>query len=57
VLRTFSKAYGLAACGSAMATCAGPGPQLRAMQPPFGISITSLVAVASYDAESRQRIG
>ncbi|OBB95182.1 histidinol-phosphate transaminase [Mycobacterium sp. 852002-40037_SCH5390672] len=60
VLRTFSKAYGLAGLriGYGFAS-----PELAAilwkMQLPFGIGITSLVAVAvSYDAEDqlRQRI-
>jgi histidinol-phosphate aminotransferase len=60
VLRTFSKAYGLA--GLRIGYGFG-GPELArtlwTMQLPFGISITSAVAVAaSYDAESQlqQRI-
>ncbi len=60
VVRTFSKAYGLAGLrigyGLASARLAG---ELWAHQLPFGIAITSLLAVAaSYDAESQllQRI-
>ena len=60
VLRTFSKAYGLAGLRIGYGFCA---PELArtlwTMQLPFGIGITSLVAVAaSYDAESQlqQRI-
>jgi histidinol-phosphate aminotransferase len=60
VLRTFSKAYGLAGLRIGYGFCAPDlARQLWAMQQPFGIGITSLVAVAaSYDAESqlRQRI-
>jgi histidinol-phosphate aminotransferase len=60
VLRTFSKAYGLAGLRIGYGFCAPDlARRLWAMQPPFGIGITSLVAVAaSYDAESqlRQRI-
>ena len=60
VLRTFSKAYGLA--GLRIGYGFGSpemAKKLWTMQLPFGIGITSLVAVAaSYDAESqlRQRI-
>ncbi|GAC1411814.1 MAG: histidinol-phosphate transaminase [Mycobacterium sp.] len=60
VLRTFSKAYGLAGLRIGYGFCAPPlARRLWAMQPPFGIGITGLVAVAaSYDAENqlRQRI-
>lgn len=60
VVRTFSKAYGLAGLRIGYGFCAPDlARRLWAMQPPFGIGITSLVAVAaSYDAESqlRQRI-
>lgn len=60
VLRTFSKAYGLAGMRIGYGFCAPElGRQLWTMQLPFGLGITSLVAVAaSYDAESqlRQRI-
>jgi histidinol-phosphate aminotransferase len=60
VVRTFSKAYGLAGLRIGYGFCASAlARRLWTMQPPFGISITSLVAVAaSYDAESqlRQRI-
>jgi histidinol-phosphate aminotransferase len=60
VLRTFSKAYGLAGLRIGYGFCApGRARQLWSMQPPFGIGLTSMVAVAaSYDAESqlRQRI-
>jgi histidinol-phosphate aminotransferase len=60
VLRTFSKAYGLAGLRIGYGFCAtGLARRLWSMQPPFGIGITSMVAVAaSYDAESqlRQRI-
>jgi histidinol-phosphate aminotransferase len=60
VLRTFSKAYGLAGLRIGYGFCAPElARRLWTMQPPFGIGITSLVAVAaSYDAESqlRQRI-
>jgi histidinol-phosphate aminotransferase len=60
VLRTFSKAYGLAGLRIGYGFCAaGLARKLWAMQPPFGMGITSLVAVAaSYDAENqlRQRI-
>jgi histidinol-phosphate aminotransferase len=60
VLRTFSKAYGLA--GLRIGYGFGSpemAKKLWTMQLPFGIGITSLVAVAaSYDAENqlRQRI-
>jgi histidinol-phosphate aminotransferase len=60
VVRTFSKAYGLAGLRVGYGFCAaGLARKLWTMQPPFGIGITGLVAVAaSYDAESqlRQRI-
>jgi histidinol-phosphate aminotransferase len=60
VLRTFSKAYGLAGIRIGYGFCASDlARRLWTMQPPFGIAITSPVAVAaSYDAEDqlRQRI-
>jgi histidinol-phosphate aminotransferase len=60
VVRTFSKAYGLAGLRIGYGFCAPDlARRLWAMQQPFGIGITSLVAVAAcYDAESqlRQRI-
>ena len=60
VVRTFSKAYGLAGLRIGYGFCAPElARRLWTMQPPFGIGITSLVAVAaSYDAENqlRQRI-
>lgn len=60
VLRTFSKAYGLAGLRIGYGFCAADlARRLWAMQLPFGIGLTGLVAVAaSYDAESelRQRI-
>jgi histidinol-phosphate aminotransferase len=60
VLRTFSKAYGLAGLRIGYGFCAPElAKTLWTMQLPFGISITSAVAVAaSYDAESQlqQRI-
>ena len=60
VIRTFSKAYGLAGLRVGYGFCAADlARKLWAMQPPFGIGITGLVAVAaSYDAENqlRQRI-
>ena len=60
VLRTFSKAYGLAGLRIGYGFCAPElARRLWTMQPPFGMSITSLVAVAaSYDSEVqlRQRI-
>jgi histidinol-phosphate aminotransferase len=60
VVRTFSKAYGLAGLRIGYGFCAPElARSLWTMQLPFGIGITSLVAVAaSYDAESqlRQRI-
>lgn len=60
VLRTFSKAYGLAGLRIGYG-CSSPeiADQLWSMQLPFGISTTSVVAVAaSYEAETqlRQRI-
>jgi histidinol-phosphate aminotransferase len=60
VLRTFSKAYGLAALRIGYGFCAPDlARQLWTMQLPFGIGSTALVGVAaSYDAEAelRQRI-
>jgi histidinol-phosphate aminotransferase len=55
VVRTFSKAYGLAGLriGYGLAS-AGLAKTLWAQQLPFGIAITSLLAVAaSYDAEDQ----
>jgi histidinol-phosphate aminotransferase len=53
VLRTFSKAYGLAGLRIGYGFCASElARQLWTMQLPFGVGITSMVAVAaSYDAE------
>jgi histidinol-phosphate aminotransferase len=60
VLRTFSKAYGLAGLRIGYGFCTPSlGRKLWQTQLPFGTSITSLVAVAAcYDAESelQQRI-
>lgn len=60
VLRTFSKAYGLAGLRIGYGFCASElARKLWTMQLPFGTGITSLVAVAaSYDAERQlqQRI-
>ena len=60
VVRTFSKAYGLAGLRIGYGFCAPDlARRLWTMQLPFGIGITGLVAVAaSYDAESQlqQRI-
>ncbi len=60
VLRTFSKAYGLAGLRIGYGFCASElARKLWTMQLPFGTGITSLVAVAaSYDAENQlqQRI-
>lgn len=60
VVRTFSKAYGLAGLRIGYGFCAPDlARRLWSMQLPFGIGISALVAVAaSYDAESqlRQRI-
>ena len=60
VLRTFSKAYGLAGLRIGYGFCAPDlARRLWTMQLPFGIGITGLVAVAaSYDAEAQlqQRI-
>jgi histidinol-phosphate aminotransferase len=60
VVRTFSKAYGLAGLRIGYGFCgAGLARNLWTMQLPFGIGITAMVAVAaSYDAESElhQRI-
>ncbi|QZH57806.1 aminotransferase class I/II-fold pyridoxal phosphate-dependent enzyme [Mycolicibacterium farcinogenes] len=60
VVRTFSKAYGLAGLRIGYGFCAPDlGGQLWQMQLPFGIGLSAQVAVAaSYEAESqlRQRI-
>ena len=60
VLRTFSKAYGLAGLRVGYGFCAPDlARRLWTMQLPFGVGITGMVAVAaSYDAESelQQRI-
>jgi len=60
VVRTFSKAYGLAGLRVGYGFCAPDlGRALWAMQLPFGVSLPALVAVtASYDAEGQlqQRI-
>jgi histidinol-phosphate aminotransferase len=60
VLRTFSKAYGLAGLWIGYGFCAPDlARRLWTMQLPFGIGITGLVAVAAcYDAETQlqQRI-
>lgn len=60
VLRTFSKAYGLAGLRVGYGFCAADlARRLWTMQLPFGIGMTGLVGVAaSYDAETelRQRI-
>ena len=60
VLRTFSKAYGLAGLRVGYGFCAPDlARRLWTMQLPFGIGITGMVAVAaSYDAENelQQRI-
>jgi histidinol-phosphate aminotransferase len=60
VLRTFSKAYGLAGLRIGYGFCAPElAKSLWTMQLPFGVGITGLVAVAaSYEAESQlqQRI-
>lgn len=60
VVRTFSKAYGLAGLRIGYGFCAPDlGGQLWRMQLPFGVGLSAQVAVAaSYDAESqlRQRI-
>jgi histidinol-phosphate aminotransferase len=57
VVRTFSKAYGLAGLRIGYGFCAPDlARRLWTMQLPFGIGITGLVAVAaSYDAESELR--
>ncbi|MEE6167658.1 MULTISPECIES: pyridoxal phosphate-dependent aminotransferase [unclassified Mycolicibacterium] len=57
VMRTFSKAYGLAGLRIGYAFgCRELAAKLWAMQLPFGMSTTSLVAVAaSYQAESQLR--
>jgi histidinol-phosphate aminotransferase len=61
VLRTFSKAYGLAGLRIGYGLCAPDlGRRLWAMQMPYGTAVTSLVAVAAcFRAESQlnQRIG
>jgi histidinol-phosphate aminotransferase len=60
VLRTFSKAYGLAGLRIGYGFCAPDlARRLWTMQLPFGMGVTGLVAVAaSYDSETelRQRI-
>jgi histidinol-phosphate aminotransferase len=60
VVRTFSKAYGLAGLRVGYGFCAPDlARRLWTMQQPFGIAVTALVAVAaSYDAEGelQQRI-
>lgn len=60
VVRTFSKAYGLAGLRIGYGFCAPAlGARLWSMQLPFGMGITAVVAVAaSYDAEAQlqQRI-
>lgn len=60
VVRTFSKAYGLAGLRIGYGFCAADlGRQLWQMQLPFGVGLSAQVAVAaSYDAENqlRQRI-
>jgi histidinol-phosphate aminotransferase len=60
VLRTFSKAYGLAGLRIGYGFCAPDlARRLWTMQLPFGVGITGLIAVAaSYDAEAQlqQRI-
>ncbi len=60
MLRTFSKAYGLAGLRVGYGFCAPDlARRLWTMQLPFGIGITGMVAVAaSYDAENelQQRI-
>lgn len=60
VIRTFSKAYGLAGLRIGYGFCAsGLARRLWAMQLPFGVPLTALVGVAaSYDADSQlqQRI-
>ncbi|MGZ8802419.1 MAG: pyridoxal phosphate-dependent aminotransferase [Mycobacterium sp.] len=60
VVRTFSKAYGLAGLRVGYGFCAADlGRTLWTMQLPFGVPLAALVAVAaSYDAESQlqQRI-
>jgi len=60
VVRTFSKAYGLAGLRIGYGFCGvGLADRLWSMQLPFGLGITATVAVAaSYDAEDqlRQRI-
>lgn len=57
VLRTFSKAYGLAGLRIGYGFCAPAlAATLWAMQLPYGVGIAALVAVAaSYDAESQLR--
>ncbi|RAV17277.1 aminotransferase [Mycolicibacterium sp. GF69] len=57
VLRTFSKAYGLAGLRIGYGFCApGLARRLWSMQLPFGVAITALVAVAaSFDAEAELR--
>lgn len=57
VVRTFSKAYGLAGIRTGYGLCAPDiASALWSMQLPFGTSITNLAAVAaSYEAESQLR--
>ena len=61
VVRTFSKAYGLAGMRTGYGICSpGMARTLWSMQLPFGATVTSLAAVAaSFDAEAqlRHRIG
>jgi histidinol-phosphate aminotransferase len=61
VVRTFSKAYGLAGIRTGYGICSpGMGRTLWSMQLPFGATVASLAAVAaSFDAEAqlRHRIG
>ena len=61
VVRTFSKAYGLAGMRTGYGICPpGMASTLWSMQLPFGATVTSLAAVeASFDAEAqlRHRIG
>lgn len=50
-VRTFSKAYGLAGCGSIWLRAVSPGRSLWRMQLLLGIGLTALVAAAaSYDS-------
>ncbi len=60
VVRTFSKAYGLAGIRTGYGICSpGLADALWSMQLPFGVALTSLAAVAASfnaDAELQQRI-